>query len=253
MSRVGRVERTTKETSVLVEIDLDGSGKVEVSTGVGFYDHMLDQLGRHGLFDLTVKTEGDLHIDSHHTIEDTALALGAAFKQALGDKVGIYRFGNCTVPLDESLAQVTVDLSGRPYLVHTEPENMAPMIGEYDTTMTRHILESFVAQAQIALHVHVPYGRNAHHIVECQFKALARALRYASERDPRAAGILPPRRARCKAMTGLNTILIVVGLFLLGGVYSFVKQKMPASLIVLLSIGAAMCLIAGVMRLEVWN
>jgi len=162
-----------------------------VSTGVGFYDHMLDQLGRHGLFDLTVKTEGDLHIDSHHTIEDTALALGAAFKQALGDKVGIYRFGNCTVPLDESLAQVTVDLSGRPYLVHTEPEKMAPMIGEYDTTMTRHILESFVAQAQIALHVHVPYGRNAHHIVECQFKALARALRYASERDPRAVGILP--------------------------------------------------------------
>ncbi|CAM5745240.1 Imidazoleglycerol-phosphate dehydratase [Streptomyces afghaniensis] len=191
MSRTGRVERTTKETSVLVEIDLDGTGKTEISTGVGFYDHMLDQLGRHGLFDLTVKTEGDLHIDSHHTIEDTALALGSAFKQALGDKVGIYRFGNCTVPLDESLAQVTVDLSGRPYLVHTEPEKMAPMIGEYDTTMTRHILESFVAQAQIALHVHVPYGRNAHHIVECQFKALARALRYASERDPRAAGILP--------------------------------------------------------------
>lgn len=195
--RVGRVERTTKETSVLVEVNLDGTGKVDVSTGVGFYDHMLDQLGRHGLFDLTVKTEGDLHIDTHHTIEDTALALGAAFKQALGDKVGIYRFGNCTVPLDESLAQVTVDLSGRPYLVHTEPENIAPMIGSYDTTMTRHILESFVAQAQIALHVHVPYGRNAHHIVECQFKALARALRYACEHDPRAAGILPPRRARC--------------------------------------------------------
>ncbi|CAM5512820.1 Imidazoleglycerol-phosphate dehydratase [Streptomyces glaucescens] len=147
-----------------------------------------------------LKTEGDLHIDSHHTIEDTALALGAAFKQALGDKVGIYRFGNCTVPLDKSLAQVTVDLSGRPYLVHTEPEKMAPMIGEYDTTMTRHILESFVAQAQIALHVHVPYGRNAHHIVECQFKALARALRYASERDPRAAGILRRRRARCERL-----------------------------------------------------
>ncbi len=195
MSRIGRVERTTKETSVVVEINLDGSGKVDVSTGVGFYDHMLDQLGRHGLFDLTVKTDGDLHIDSHHTIEDTALALGAAFKQALGDKVGIYRFGNCTVPLDESLAQVTVDLSGRPYLVHTEPENMAPMIGSYDTTMTRHIFESFVAQAQIALHIHVPYGRNAHHIVECQFKALARALRYAAEFDPRAAGILPSTKA----------------------------------------------------------
>ncbi|NJQ06714.1 imidazoleglycerol-phosphate dehydratase HisB [Streptomyces lonarensis] len=190
MSRTGRVERTTKETSVAVEIDLDGTGRTDVSTGVGFYDHMLDQLGRHGLFDLTVKTDGDLHIDSHHTIEDTALALGAAFRQALGDKRGIVRFAAASVPLDESLANVTVDLSGRPYLVHTEPENMAQMIGpDYDTTMTRHILESFVAQAQVALHVHVPYGRNAHHIVECQFKALARALRYASEIDPRQTGI----------------------------------------------------------------
>jgi imidazoleglycerol-phosphate dehydratase len=189
MPRIGRVERNTKETSVIAEINLDGTGQVSVSTGVGFYDHMLDQLGRHGLFDLTVKTEGDLHIDSHHTIEDSSLALGAAFRQALGDKSGIVRFGHAAVPLDEALAQVTVDLSGRPYLVHTEPEGMAPMIGSYDTTMTRHILESFVAQAQIALHVHVPYGRNAHHIVECQFKALARALRAASERDPRQPGI----------------------------------------------------------------
>jgi imidazoleglycerol-phosphate dehydratase len=191
LARTGRAERTTKETSVLVEIGLDGTGQADIATGVGFYDHMLDQLARHGLFDLTVKTEGDLHIDSHHTIEDTSLALGAAFKQALGDKRGIVRFADASVPLDESLAQVTVDLSGRPYLVHTEPEGMAPMIGEYDTTMTRHILESFVAQAQVALHVHVPYGRNAHHIVECQFKALARALRYASEPDPRQAGVIP--------------------------------------------------------------
>ncbi|MGW7353452.1 imidazoleglycerol-phosphate dehydratase HisB [Streptomyces sp. NPDC054784] len=190
MTRTGRAERTTKETSVAVEIDLDGHGNVDVSTGVGFYDHMLDQLGRHGLFDLTVKTDGDLHIDSHHTIEDTSLALGAAFREALGDKRGIVRFANASVPLDESLAHVTVDLSGRPYLVHSEPDGMAPMIGaDYDTTMTRHILESFVAQAQVALHVHVPYGRNAHHIVECQFKALARALRYASEIDPRQTGI----------------------------------------------------------------
>ncbi|KRV50161.1 imidazoleglycerol-phosphate dehydratase [Wenjunlia vitaminophila] len=189
MTRVGRVERTTKETSVLVEIGLDGTGRVDVSTGVGFFDHMLDQLGRHGLFDLTVKTDGDLHIDTHHTIEDTALALGAAFRQALGDKRGIRRFGDASVPLDESLAQVTVDLSGRPYLVHREPDGMAPMIGAYDTTMTRHILESFVAQAQVALHVHVPYGRNAHHIVECQFKALARALRQAAEPDPRQTAI----------------------------------------------------------------
>lgn len=190
MTRVGRVERTTKETSVVVDLGLDGTGKVDVATGVGFFDHMLDQLGRHGLFDLTVKTDGDLHIDSHHTIEDTSLALGAAFRQALGDKRGIVRFANSSVPLDESLAHVTVDLSGRPYLVHSEPDGMAQMIGpDYDTTMTRHILESFVAQAQVALHVHVPYGRNAHHIVECQFKALARALRYASEIDPRQTGI----------------------------------------------------------------
>jgi imidazoleglycerol-phosphate dehydratase len=190
VSRVGRVERGTKETKVVVEIDLDGTGRVDVSTGVGFFDHMLDQLGKHGSFDLTVQTDGDLHIDSHHTIEDTSIALGQAFKQALGDKRGIRRFADASIPLDESLAQVTVDLSGRPYLVHSEPEGMAPMIGrEYDTTMTRHIFESFVANAEVALHIHVPYGRNAHHIVEAQFKALARALRYASELDPRVHGI----------------------------------------------------------------
>ncbi|MFG2000127.1 imidazoleglycerol-phosphate dehydratase HisB [Spirillospora sp. NPDC048911] len=190
MSRKGRVQRGTKETEVLVEIDLDGTGEVDVATGVGFYDHMLAQLGKHGSFDLTVKTTGDLYIDSHHTIEDTSIALGQAFRQALGDKAGIRRFANASVPLDESLAQVTVDIAGRPYLVHTEPEGMAPMIGpEYDTTMTRHIFESFVANAQICLHVHVPYGRNAHHIVECQFKALARALRDAVAFDPKVHGI----------------------------------------------------------------
>ncbi|MBC6461548.1 imidazoleglycerol-phosphate dehydratase HisB [Actinomadura sp. HBU206391] len=190
MSRTGRVERGTKETQVLVEIDLDGTGQVDVATGVGFFDHMLTQLGKHGSFDLTVKTTGDLHIDSHHTIEDTAIALGQALREALGDKAGIRRFADASVPLDESLAQVTVDLSGRPYLVHSEPEGMAPMIGpEYDTTMTRHILESLVSNARICLHVHVPYGRNAHHIVEAQFKALARALRDAVAHDPKANGV----------------------------------------------------------------
>lgn len=190
MSRTGRVERGTKETTVLVEIDLDGTGRVDVATGVGFFDHMLAQLGKHGSFDLTVKTQGDLHVDSHHTIEDTAIALGQAVRAALGDKSGIRRFADASVPLDETLAQATVDVSGRPYLVHSEPEPMAPMIGpDYDTTMTRHILESFVAHAQIALHLHVPYGRNAHHIVEAQFKALARALRDAVAADPRAHGI----------------------------------------------------------------
>ena len=187
--RTGRVERATKESSVLVEIDLDGTGEVDVETGIGFYDHMLGQLGKHGLFDLRVRTVGDLHVDSHHTVEDTALALGAAFREALGDKTGIRRFADAKVPLDEVLAEVTVDLSGRPYLVHSEPERMAPMIGGYDTTLTRHIFESFVAQAQICLHVNVPYGRNAHHIVEAQFKAVARALRAATEHDPRVVGV----------------------------------------------------------------
>lgn len=190
MNRTGRVERVTKETAVLVEVGLDGTGRVEAATGVGFFDHMLAQLGKHGLFDLTVKTDGDLHIDAHHTIEDTALALGAAFREALGDKSGIRRYGNAACPLDEALAEVTVDLSGRPYLVHHEPAGLAPMIGPaYDTAMTGHILESFVAQAAVCLHVRVPYGKNAHHVVEAQFKALARALRQAAEPDPRATGV----------------------------------------------------------------
>jgi imidazoleglycerol-phosphate dehydratase len=183
------VERATKESSVLVEINLDGTGEVDVETGIGFYDHMLAQLGKHGLFDLRVRTVGDLHVDAHHTVEDTALALGGAFREALGDKAGLRRFADAKVPLDEVLAEVTVDLSGRPYLVHSEPDRMAPMIGGYDTTLTRHIFESFVAQAQICLHVRVPYGRNAHHIVEAQFKAVARALRAAAERDPRVVGV----------------------------------------------------------------
>ena len=190
MGRTGRVERATKESQVLIEIDLDGAGRADVATGVGFFDHMLSQLGAHGSFDLTAKTSGDLHVDAHHTIEDTAIALGQAFREALGDKAGIRRFAAAAVPLDETLAQVSVDIAGRPYLVHSEPAGMAPMIGpDYDVTMTRHIFESFVAHAQICLHVHVPYGRNAHHIVEAQFKALARALRDAVAPDPKITGI----------------------------------------------------------------
>jgi imidazoleglycerol-phosphate dehydratase len=183
------VKRRTKETDVLVEIDLDGTGAVDVVTGIGFFDHMLGQLGKHGLFDLTVRTEGDTHIDAHHTVEDTALALGEAFGAALGDKVGLRRFGNASVPLDETLVSAAVDLSGRPYVVHSEPAGMAPLIGAYDTTLTRHIFESFVAQARICLHVQVAYGRNAHHIVEAQFKAVARALRDACAPDPRVVGV----------------------------------------------------------------
>lgn len=188
MSRVGRVERITKESAVVVEIELDGTGTADIHTGVGFFDHMLSQLGKHGGFDLYVRTEGDLEVDSHHTIEDTSLALGQALREALGDKSGIRRFGDSLVPLDEACALVAVDLSGRPYLVHEEPV-MVPMIGEYDTTMTGHILESLTASAQICLQVRVLSGRNGHHIVEAQFKALARALREAVALDSRVVGV----------------------------------------------------------------
>ena len=188
MSRQGRIERATKESKVLVEIDLDGAGNTDVSTGVPFYDHMLAQLGRHGGFDLTVRTQGDLEVDAHHTVEDTALALGSAFREALGDAAGTRRFGDALVPLDESLTQAAVDLSGRPYLVHEEPD-IVELIGSYDTTLTRHIFESFVATAQITLHVRVLSGRNAHHVVESQFKAVARALRDAVALDSRVQGV----------------------------------------------------------------
>ena len=188
MSRKGRVARTTKESDVLVEIDLDGTGEVTVDTGVPFYDHMLSQLGKHGAFDLNVKTKGDISVDEHHTIEDTALALGAAFKEALGDKSGIRRYGDATLPLDEVLVRAAVDLSGRPYLVHSETE-IAPMIGTYDTTLTKHIWESFVNSADITLHIKVLEGRNAHHVVEAQFKAVARALRDAVAFDAKSVGI----------------------------------------------------------------
>ncbi len=189
--RTGRVERATSESKVLVEVDLDGTGKTDVATGVGFYDHMLAQLGKHGGFDLTVRTEGDLHIDAHHTVEDTAIALGTAFAQALGDRQGVTRFGDSLVPLDEALVQVAVDLSGRPYLVHDEPAVMETVVigGDFTGTLVRHIWESFVTASRIALHVRVLSGRDAHHITEAQFKAVARALRTACALDPRVSGV----------------------------------------------------------------
>ena len=196
-ARTGRVERTTNESKVLVEIDLDGSGRTDISTGVGFYDHMLNQIARHGGFDLTVQTVGDLEIDAHHTMEDTALALGEAFAEALGDKAGIARYGSATIPMDEVLVRAAVDLSGRPYVVHDEPA-LAPYIGPvYPTSMTRHVWESFGQAARMTLHVTVlraarPGGHpDAHHVVEGQFKAVARALREATSIDPRAAGAVP--------------------------------------------------------------
>jgi imidazoleglycerol-phosphate dehydratase len=188
MSRFAKVHRQTKESEVLVELELDGTGTADVETGVPFFDHMLAQLGKHGGFDLLVRTTGDLEVDAHHTVEDTSLAVGQAIREALGDKSGIRRFGDATVPLDECLVQAAVDLSGRPYLVHVEPA-LVELIGTYDTTLTRHIWESLVASAQIALHVRVLEGRNAHHIVETQFKAVARALRDAVALDERVVGV----------------------------------------------------------------
>jgi imidazoleglycerol-phosphate dehydratase len=192
MGRTARIERTTSESKVLVEIDLDGSGRADVSTGVGFFDHMLTALARHGLLDLTVEADGDLHIDGHHTIEDTAIVLGEALRQALGDKAGIRRFGSSLVPLDEALTQCAVDLSGRPYLVHTgEPAGQEyALIGPaYVGSLTRHVFESISAHAAICIHVRVLSGRDPHHIVESQFKAFARALRDAVALDPREQGI----------------------------------------------------------------
>jgi len=188
MSRQASVQRATKESSVSVELELDGTGHTDVATGVPFFDHMLAQLGRHGGFDLVVHTDGDLQVDAHHTVEDTSLALGQALREALGDKSGIRRYGDALVPMDEALVQAAVDLSGRPYLVHVEPE-VVELIGSYDTTLTRHIWESLTSAAQICLHVRVLNGRNAHHVVECQFKAVARALRDAVALDPRVRGV----------------------------------------------------------------
>jgi imidazoleglycerol-phosphate dehydratase len=190
VSRTGRVDRQTSETKVFVEIDLDGHGVTDVSTGVGFYDHMLTAFGRHGLFDLRIQVDGDLHIDAHHTVEDTAIALGQAFAQAAGDKSGTRRFGEATIPMDETLVQAAVDLSGRPYLVHREPDGAPPTIGaDYATTLTRHVFESFTYHAALALHITVHGGRDWHHITEAQYKAVARALRAAVEIDPRVHGV----------------------------------------------------------------
>jgi imidazoleglycerol-phosphate dehydratase len=191
-TRTGRVERATSESSVLVELDLDGSGITQISTGVPFYDHMLTALGKHSLMDLRVQATGDVHIDSHHTVEDVAICIGDALKQALGDKAGISRFGDAMVPLDEALAQCVVDVSGRPYCVHTgEPAGQATHLigGNFAGSLTGHVLESIAHHAGICVHMRVLAGRDPHHIVEAQFKALARALRAAVSPDARVKGI----------------------------------------------------------------
>ncbi len=192
MNRVSRIERKTSESHVVVELDLDGTGANDISTGVGFYDHMLTAFSRHSLIDLTVRAEGDLHIDAHHTVEDTAICIGEALREALGDKVGIRRYGDALVPLDEAIAQVVVDVSGRPYFVHSgEPERQITAIigGQYSGSLTGHVLESIAHHAGITMHVRLIDGRDPHHIAEAQFKAVARALREAVAIDPRESGI----------------------------------------------------------------
>lgn len=193
MRRVARVERATAETKVLVELDLDGSGRADIATGIGFFDHMLSQLAKHGRLDLTVRTSGDLDVDAHHTVEDTTLALGAALAQALGDKKGIQRYGDALIPLDEVLVRAAVDLSGRPYVVHDEPADLAPYVGPvYPTSLTRHVWESLGHSARITLHISVLRAGarpDAHHVVEAQFKAVARALRMAVAYDPGETGV----------------------------------------------------------------
>ncbi|GAB3447006.1 imidazoleglycerol-phosphate dehydratase HisB [Phycicoccus ginsengisoli] len=191
-NRTAALSRTTSESSVELELDLDGTGQPDVDTGVRFFDHMLASLAKHSLIDLRVKATGDVDVDVHHTVEDVAIVLGDALREALGDKSGIARFGDATVPLDEALCQAVVDVAGRPYVVHTgEPEGQqyALIGGHFTGSMTRHVWESLSGRAGIALHVRVLSGRDPHHIVEAQFKAVARALRTAVARDPRVVGV----------------------------------------------------------------
>jgi imidazoleglycerol-phosphate dehydratase len=202
-ARTARLERQTSESKVSISLNLDGTGRAQISTGVGFFDHMLTAFAKHSLIDLEVESAGDLHIDAHHSVEDTAIVLGQAIRSALGDKRGIRRFGDALVPLDEALAQAVVDVSGRPYCVHTgEPTGQEyALIGgsqgvagvtasiPYAGSLTRHVMETLAFHAHICLHLTVISGRDPHHVVECQFKALARALRDAIALDPRMEGI----------------------------------------------------------------
>jgi imidazoleglycerol-phosphate dehydratase len=189
-TRRATVERNTKETQIRVDIDLDGSGRGTFASGLGFFDHMLDQIARHGMFDLVVEAKGDLHIDGHHTVEDIGITLGQAFARAAGDKSGVRRYGHAYVPLDEALSRVVVDLSGRPGLEWHVPFKRA-MIGEFDVDLAHEFFQGFANHALVTLHVDNLRGDNAHHQCETVFKAFARALRMAVEPDPRTAGVIP--------------------------------------------------------------
>jgi imidazoleglycerol-phosphate dehydratase len=188
MTRSARIERTTGETAVVVELDLDGSGATSITTGVPFFDHMLDALGRHALIDLMVEAHGDLEVDAHHTVEDVGICVGRAIADALGDKTGIRRFGSAAVPLDEALVLAAVDISGRGSLVW-DVDVPIELIGTFDTTLAREFASAVASNAGMTVHVHEVAGENAHHIIESAFKALARALREAVEPDPRVLGV----------------------------------------------------------------
>ena len=192
MNRTAKISRATSESKIELELNLDGTGVSHISTGVPFYDHMLTALSKHSLIDLTVKAEGDIEIDVHHTVEDTAIVFGQALKQALGDKAGIGRYGDATVPLDEALARAVVDVSGRPFLVHSgEPAGFEYHLigGHFTGSMVRHVFEAIAFNGGLTMHVNVLAGRDPHHIAEAQFKAFARALRKAVEKDDRVAGV----------------------------------------------------------------
>ena len=188
--RTATIARDTKETAIKVTVALDGTGKAEVSTGVGFFDHMLDQLARHSLIDMTIAAKGDLHIDDHHTVEDTGIALGQALREALGDRAGITRYAGAMLPMDECLSRAVIDVSGRPFLVF-RTEFPAQKIGTFDTELLREFFQAFAMNAGITLHIETFYGANAHHIAESCFKAVARALKAAIAIDPRQEGAIP--------------------------------------------------------------
>ena len=191
-NRVGRAQRATSESDITVSIDLDGTGKSDISTGLPFFDHMLTAFATHGLFDLQVKATGDVEVDAHHTVEDTAIVLGQALREAVGDKAGIRRFGSQMLPMDEALVEAVVDFSGRAYFVmNGEPDHLQWQVigGHYATVINRHFFESLATHAAITLHVNVRYGRDPHHVTEAEYKAVARALRAAVDHDPRQTGI----------------------------------------------------------------
>lgn len=187
-------ERKTLETDVKVNLDLDGSGIADIATGVGFFDHMLILLAKHGFLDLTVQAQGDLHVDCHHTVEDCGIVLGEAIKTAVGDKAGIHRYGSCFIPMDEALAHVVLDLSGRPYLVF-DAEIPQMTLGNYETEMTEEFFRAVASASGMTLHIRVLYGKNVHHIIEAVFKAFARALAEAVAADPRVTGVMSSKGA----------------------------------------------------------